>query len=511
MTFTSAPIRLALMRLNLVAFVAISSVTSFAADFPRIFASSNESFAQGMTKRGGDSIRESRKVVYFQDDLKDLALGYANYFIGTTGENNHGQGDVNVKFGLEYEGRFYPFLMNGQRMGRCADGATLSTDALPVAIKAGTYGAIRMWEQKVKPDPQANAWLWSTEGDTAFNEGSVTHSDPNRDWTLGGAPGETVALTWTVGNDGSVTPKIADPGTGILTKGAMVSVLDTQRKGSGFSFVATVKDGAVSGWYQQKTGSGYSQEIHVGASGMGGYGAGGGTQTHGPCVIAGTPVEARKSVLLIGDSIAAGFGSSDKRGDIRRNFGIYARAFAGKMNVCNTAIPGLTAYACDYRYQRSRALIESMVKPQIVLICIGSNDVDQGVDDSKSKTPFDALKGHLGSMASWWGTHCGSEIWLGTILPRVTQSADGNGVPVQTPKPGFENGGTADRINTGLREKSLLPAISRVIDGRALVEDPVDHAKWRVDHGVLTDDGTHPSDGNGIPWIAGELKTSGLP
>ncbi len=485
----------------------LASGTSPAADAPRIFASSNQSFAQGLTKRGGDSIRESRKVVYFQDALNDLALGYANYFIGTTGENDHGQGEVNVKFGLEYEGRYYPFLTGGQRIARCADGATLATDPLAVPIKAGTYGAIRTWEQKANPDAQANAWLLSTEGDPAFNEGSVTHSDPNRDWTLGGAPGETAALTWAVDGDGGVRPRVSVAGTGITTKGAIIAVLDSQRKGSGFSFIATVKDGGLAGWYQQQMGSGYSPDIRVGASGMGGYGASGPTQTHGPCVIAGTPTETRKSVLLIGDSIASGFGSSDKRGDTRRNFGIYARALSGKMNVCNTAIPGLTAYACDYRYQRTRRLIESIVKPQIVLICLGSNDIDQAVDDSKSKTPLEALKEHLDNIASWWTAHGGSEIWLGTILPRVAQAGDGTGADSQTPKPGFETGGTADRINALIRGRSLVPTATGIVDGRTLVQDPADPAKLRVDHGTLTDDGTHPNDGNGIPWIAAQVRT----
>lgn len=482
---------------------------SLATDVPRIFASSNQSFAQGTAKRGGDSIRESRKVIYFQEDLKDLVLGYANYYIGTTGENDRGQGDVNVKFGLEYEGKFHPFLIRAQRVGRCADGATLVTDALPVSIRGGTYGAIRMWEQKLNPDAQANAWLWSTEGDPAFNEGSVTHSDPNRDWTLGGAPGETVALSWKVDGDGGVMPGIVSPGTGITTKAAIVGVLDSRRKGNGFGFIATVKDGALAGWYQQKPGSGYSQDIHVGATGMGGYGAGGPTQTHGPCVIVGTPIEAKKSVLLIGDSIAAGFGSSDKRGDIRRNFGIYARALSGKANICNVAIPGLTAYACDYRYQRTRELIQSIVKPQIVLICLGSNDVDQAVDDSKSKTSLEALKGHLSSIASWWATHCGSEIWFGTILPPATPGNDRVTGRGQIPKPGFEMGGTADRINGLIRDRSLFSAGAGMIDGRALVQDSADPAKWRVDHGALTDDGTHPNDGNGIPWIAEQLATPG--
>ena len=492
--------------LSVAALGALRPMPSSAADAPRIFASSNESFAQGTTKRGRDSIRESRKVVYFHNDLKDLVLGYANYFIGATGENDRGQGDVNLKCGLEYEGKFYPFLVREQRVSKCVDGATLSTDPLKVSIKANTYGAIRMWEQKLNPDPQDNYWLWSTEGDPAFNEGSITHSDPDRDWTLGGAPGETAALTWKWDSNGGITPSIAQPGTGITTKAAIISVLDSQRKGSGFSFIATVREGGLAGWFQQKAGSGYSRDIWVGASGMGGYGAGGAMQTHGPCVIAGTPTEAKKSVLLIGDSIGAGFGSSDKRGDIWRDFGIYARALSKKTNVCNAAIPGLTAYACDYRYKRTRELIKSILNPQIVLVCIGTNDIDQSIDDSKSKSPLKALEGHLGNIASWWTANCGSDIWFGTILPRVTMSGDASAATKQIPKPGFEANGAADQINAAIRDKSLFPAAAEIIDGRALAQDPAEHTKWRADHGALTDDGTHPNDSNGIPWIASELN-----
>jgi hypothetical protein len=468
---------------------------------PRIFASSHQAFAQGTAKAGAENIRESREVIYFQEDLTDLVLGYANYYIGSTGENNRGQGDVEVSFALEYDGRFTPFTIGGQRRATCLDGTTLATDPVKVAIKGGTYGAIRMRERKLTPDAQANAWLWSTEGDPAFNEGSVFHSDPQRDWTLGGAPGETATLAWTVDNGGAITPSITNPGAGIMTKGVIIGVLDSQRHGSGFGFIATVKDGGLAGWFQQKGGAGYSHDTWIGPTGMGGYGAGGPKQTYGPCVIAGTPAHAAKSVLLLGDSISAGFGSSDKRGDIQRNFGCYARAFSKKANVCNAGIPGLTAYACDYRYSRTRALVASILHPQIVLLCLGTNDLDQGVDDSKSKTPTDALSGHLRSIGTWWRDHCGSAIWLGTILPRVNLGADGH----QTPRPGFESGGSADRINAAIRDKTLLPVAAHVLDGRVFAQDPADPSLWRTDLGRLSDDGTHPSDAIGIPVLAGRL------
>ncbi|HEY3897831.1 MAG TPA: SGNH/GDSL hydrolase family protein [Chthoniobacter sp.] len=470
----------------------------------RIFASSHQAFAQGTAKAGPDSIRESRVVVYFQEDLTDLVLGYANYYIGATGENNHGQGDVEVSFALEYNDQFTPFTTGGQRFAICRDGAAFATDPAKVSVKGGTYGAIRMRERKLAPDATANAWLWSTEGDPAFNEGSITHSDPQRDWTLGGAPGENVALVWSVDTAGVITPRIARPGSGITTKGVAVGVLDSQRRGRDFGYIGTVKDGSLAGWCQQKGGAGYSSDTWIGPSGMGGYGAGGGKQTYGPCVIAGTSAHGTaKSVLLLGDSISAGFGAGDKRGDIQRNFGIYARALSKKANVCNAATPGLTAYACDYRYGRTRALVASILHPQIVLICLGTNDIDQSVDDSKSKTPAEALRGHLQSIAGWWRKNCGSEIWLGTILPRVTLARDGH----QTPRPGFESGGVADRINAALRDKTLLPGAGRIIDGRAVTQDSADASLWRMDHGPLTDDGTHPGDAAGIPYLAGQLLT----
>ncbi|MBC8008712.1 MAG: hypothetical protein H7067_01285 [Burkholderiales bacterium] len=480
--------------------VATLLATGVRAAHPRIFASSNQSLAQGLTASGANSIRESRKVVYFNEDLVDLTLGYANYYIGTTGENNTGQGNVNVKFALEYQGQFYPFLINGQRLAPCADGTTLSTDALPVVIHAGTYGAIRMWEQKVTPDSTSNSWLWSTDGDTAFNEGSITHNDPARDWTLGGAPGENAAVSWTVNAAGVITPTITNAGSGITTSAAVITVLDTRRAGTGFSYIATVSGGKLATWYSQNGGSGYSQDVWVGPSGMGGYGAGGLTQTHGPCVIAGTPVAARKSVLILGDSIAAGYGSTDGRGDIWRNFGIYARSLTKLYNVNNASKPGLTAYACDYRYTRTRELIKSILNPQVVLLALGTNDIDQGINDSGSKTVPNALKGHLASIASWWQTNCGSEIWLSTMLPRVTIASG-----VQTVKPGFEAGGNADQVNTALRANTVIPASTALIDGRALVQNPASPAIWRTDAGNLTTDGTHPNDALGNYWISSRL------
>ncbi|MEA3209554.1 MAG: GDSL-like Lipase/Acylhydrolase family [Chthoniobacter sp.] len=488
-------------------FLPVAAAIAEAGGAARIFASSNQSFAQGTVKAGANAIRESRKVVYFNEDLTDLVLGYANFVVGPTGEQNGGQGDVRVKFSLEYQGTFFPFLTKGERLAPCADGATFATDPLPVSIKGGTYGAIRMWEQKARPDPRTNHWLWSTEGDPAFNEGSVTHSDPDRDWTLGGAPGETAALAWTVDSSGMVTPKITEAGSGITTSGVIIGLLDSQRQGRGFGYIGTVKSGRLAGWFQHNGGAGYSQEVWIGPSGMGGYGGGGPVQTHGPCIVAGTPARPGKSVLLLGDSIGAGFGSSDKRGDIRRNFGIYARALSKKYNVCNAAIPGLTAYACDYRSARTRDLIHSILQPQVVLIGLGSNDIDQSVDDSRSKTPFEALRGHLASIASWWTTHCSSEIWFATILPRVKlESRAEQPAAAQSIRPGFEAGGNADRINTAMRDHLLFPASTQIIDGRALVQDPADPAQWRTDQGALTDDGTHPSDGNGIPWIAARLR-----
>ena len=437
-------------------------------------------------------------MIYFQEDLSDLVLGYANYFIGSTGENNTGQGDVNIKFGLEYQGQFYPFFFSGTRVARCADGATISTDPLSVSILAGTYGAIRMWEQKVNPT-QNNTWLWSSEADPAFNEGTVTSSDPNHDWTLGGSPGETAALSWTIDGTGKVTPTIVNPGSGITVGGVTISILDSMRKGTGFGYIATVSGGSLSGWYQANGGSGYSHSIWVGPSGMGGYGSGGPQQAFGPSVIAGTPVAAKKSILLIGDSISAGYGATDPRGDIYRNFGIYARSISTQYNVCNSAIPGLTAYACDYNYSRTRNLIKAILNPQVALICIGTNDVDQAITDSGSKTVVNALKGHLSSIANWWSTNCGSSIWFGTILPRVNITGS-----TQTPRTGFEAGGNADQVNTAILNGTIFPA-SRIISGRKLVQDPANNSIWRTDHGTLTSDGTHPNDATGIPWISTNL------
>lgn len=484
----------------LLAVVLLSSPLAVcSAQYPRIFASSNQSFAQGLTNAGADSIRETRKVIYFEEDLSDLVLGYANYYIGSTGENNTGHGNVNVSFGLEYQGSYYPFYVNGARVFLCADGATFKTDPLQVSIVKGTYGAIRTREVKVSPGA-TNSWLWSTDGGPAFNEGWVVHSSSTRDWTLGGAPGESASLSWTIDAAGKVTPTMVNRGSGITTTGVTIAILDSNRAGSGFSYIATVSNGSLSSWYTQNGGTGYSSDIFVGPTAMGGYGAGGPKQTFGPSVIAGTPTTVKESVLLLGDSISAGYGSSDGRGDTRRNFGIYARAMSKKYNVCNAAIPGLTAYACDYRYSRTRRLIQSILNPQIVLICLGTNDVDQRINDSGSKTVVNALKGHLTNIATWWSTNCDSKVWIGTILPRVTIS---NGV--QTPKTGFTSGSDADQVNSAIRAGSLISG-AVVIDGRALVQDPANNSLWRTDHGALTTDGTHPNDAPGIPWIAANIS-----
>lgn len=466
----------------------------------RIFACSHQAFAQGFVAGGPDSIRESRLVVYFNEDLTDLQLGYANYIIGSTGEYKGGQGDVNVKFGLEYGGNFLPFQIKGTRLALCADGATLTTDALPVNIKAGTYGAIRTWEQKVAPGAEKNNWLWSTEADPAFGEGSVFHSQPDRDWTTGGAPGETASVSWKVDEAGAVFPQIAEPGSGIAKSGVTIGILDSQRKGSGFSTIATVKDGKLSGWYQQKNGTGYSTDVHLAPAGMGGYGAGGATQCFGPSVIVGTPAHAAKSILILGDSISAGFGAGDKRGDIWRNFGFYARALSKKSNLCNAAIPGLTAYSCDLGYGRTRSLVKSLLNPQIVLICLGTNDLDQNITDSGGKTSVAALKGHLAKIATWWQENCASEIWLGTILPRVKL----NGAD-QTVGAAFGAGGPADTINAAIRDKTIFPAAAAIVDGRVLTQDVADPTHWRTDKGPLTTDGIHPNDATGIPWMAANI------
>lgn len=479
---------------------------------PRIFACSNQSFPQGLTGSGTNTIRESRKVVYFTEDLTDLVLGYANYYIGSTGENNSGHGDVNVRFGLEYplnSGTFYRFLFASGTTGVCLDGTTMSTNPLPVNITGGTYGAIRTWEQKRNP-LASNSWLYSTDGDTAFSEGVVTHNDPMRDWSVVGAPGETASMTWTIDSSGAVTPTVSGSGSG-MTGAATIGILDSQRTGSGFRYLWNVSGGRLTTPYTgagpNTTGSNYSKNTWVGVSGVGGYGGGGLVQTHGPCVIAGTPTSPKTSILLLGDSISVGYGSADGRGDIWRNFGIYARSMSKTFNVCNAAMSGLTAYACDLGYDRTFPLIKSILNPQVVMICLGTNDVDQAITDSGGKTVTAALTGHLNSIATWWNTNCGSKIWFGTILPRESSSTDGyTTLAGQTVKSGFGAGGNTDTINTAIRNKTIFSATARIIDGRALVQDPTDNSKWRVDHGALTGDGTHPSDANGIPWISTNLS-----
>ena len=465
----------------------------------------------------------------------NIEVTFINGTISTNSEQN-AYYDFVLRAGLYVGGQFYQFLF---------DGATETTVSKNWGIAIGTVSAyippntdFYITNRRVAADNGAAGTynvITNTAGITARQDGQIA--------------GTSTALDFTLGSGVAYGAKCAHPPTINNGTGAITAIsVDTNNRGTGYTaglnLVAwygpagsgqpgkTAPGTGLSGYGVNSSGqlssvvildgdtshnSSSPPRIFVGGAGNAASGFGTTTAAYGPSLITGIPRYNTPSVLIVGDSIAAGYGSVYTMGDLNASYGFYEQVLADRYGVHKLAVSGescagwLTTHTQQLNFMDAQ--IRRGLRPSHVLLTLGLNDF-------LTNTNTDVLtvvQSYVTQMANMWRDR-GAKILLTTIPPNNTTSSGSNKyttIVEQTPyNSNFTLGSKVDQYNAALLA-GTGPANNGVIDVRALMQDATTTTAWRVDcYGGTTafcaTDGTHPSVGVGIPYMVANLTIPAL-
>lgn len=211
------------------------------------------------------------------------------------------------------------------------------------------------------------------------------------------------------------------------------------------------------------------------------------------------PSTAVKSLIILGDSVARGFSSTDARGDIYHNYGYVERAVRGRCGILNAAISSLQAtswanYASFYPITMAWILQGNYTHCKIH---IGINDATAGRSETNLQTD-------LNNMAAIHRPY-GTKVAFCTILNGTTSTDSFATEANQTVRTGCGLGGVVDNINTKIRNGTIVSDWT-ITDAR-LVSQGVDQNKWAVSQSWTTD-GLHYVAYTGIANAASAVSGS---
>ncbi len=228
---------------------------------------------------------------------------------------------------------------------------------------------------------------------------------------------------------------------------------------------------------------------------------------HVPAII-GIPKNPMPSVLVIGDSIAAGVG--DASADAYGNNGFIARALA---NVNGyplpwhfQAIPGIRISSQKLQfYPKSRDIWQYCTH---VIFETGYNDLNSGTvaqmqaDATSILTEFKRTIGPYGKPL---------HVTVVTICPSTTTTNNWTDAAGQTPKAAFVVGGKRDQYNAWLRTLPGGGLVDDIIDITTVTDDPVNPGKWYTTGATNfpTADSVHPASGM-VTRMSGLVNTWAL-
>jgi lysophospholipase L1-like esterase len=427
----------------------------------------------------------------------NIELTYAN-FIAVTGGELTGFPPITIQAEILYNGQYLPVSFNGQPTATIEGGGHVTGTVPGLTLKAGErfYERVRVigsvdGMQRYLISNGARRWLW---------EGAINATDPNMN-ILGGHDAHDGTCRFVITSGKITSGVIATQGVNYTTSGTVAAydpVTNTEST-VGYTSVSGGKLDTIT-ITDKVTNYSDSTECHV----LGGGGFGQNAAIYAASMITGIPnVQGLKAVLIVGDSIARGYGSTDASGDYFENYGIFERAVGNRFATATTALPGNSATA--YNTPTSHARMYEIVLPYVThaIVQFGSNDIAlmysaSSVAAANAKTAEELRKANI-------------KVSFSTLIPRTSGSfvtLEG-----QTPVPGFERGGNADTYNAWIANGTNgLASDWGFIDTRAAYQDPSDPNKWRVDQ-PMTRDGIHPNLAVGIPtgasYLAGKLSTLG--
>lgn len=423
-----------------------------------------------------------------------LQLTYANFLAQVGAEISTGLDNITIRAGIEYDGVFYPVTFSGARdvsltAGEYAQSDYVSGLTLPA-------GAIYYERVRVVGTSGSQPRLYGHGAQNYLLEGVLASTDTGVDYTLGGeASGATVSATV---SGGVITgASVTNSGSNYIS-GTNLVAYELQADG-------TIKTQTVG--YGVRSGDGMSSAVITsGGSGWvsptlvftGGGGFGQNNAIYAAALITGQPDLAVQSLLLIGDSIARGFGSSDGEGDLSGNYGIYERAIANRFGIGNLSSVSNTAAAHQLTAAHEKMYAIYSTLPTHVLIQNGTNDFVSGATKS-------SVVNNNGVTATTWRAQ-GAAVSYATILPRTTSTDGWTTTTNQTETTGHGVSGPAQSYNAELLNNTISSDWN-IVDAAVHGADTSAPTKWRVDQAsALTPDGIHP-DNLGLPFLASQIAS----
>jgi len=153
----------------------------------------------------------------------------------------------------------------------------------------------------------------------------------------------------------------------------------------------------------------WDSSVRIAIAGGNDFGAA--TAVYDACLLTGIPDRSVKTILIEGDSISRGYGSTDNVGDVNHSYGFYERIIAQQCGVINISTPGAD-FANEILYATSFARSYALYMGQAThcLISLGSNDITGGVSLANLKSRSTTLSTYIRSF--------GTIVGYGNVIPR---------------------------------------------------------------------------------------------
>jgi lysophospholipase L1-like esterase len=419
----------------------------------------------------------------------NIEVTYANFVILNGGESAAYQ-PVTIQSEILYKGIYYPVLFNGQSTATVTGGDHVTGTAVGLSVQSGDQFFERV---RVVGAVGSQRYLVSHGSRRVLSEGVLAGTNASVN-LFGGKEGHGATCSFVISAGKIVSAKVDNPGSNYTAAG-VVAAFDPATQTDNTVGYSNQSGGRMTSIVVTTPGVGYPTGTKCVIVGGGGFGQNG--AIYAASLITGVPnVDGLKSILIVGDSIARGYGSTDGVGDASGNYGIFERAVGNRYATVSTALPGNTATA--YKNPASHARMYSIILPYVThaFVQLGTNDI---VSNAYSATSV--ANANITSATEL--RSAGIKVSFTTLIPRDEGEFDT--LADQSPASGFAPGGIADTYNGWVRAGTNgLASEWGMIDPRAVYQDTAEPSKWRVDS-IMTNDGIHPNVTAGIPFGAAQL------
>lgn len=416
---------------------------------------------------------------------------YVNWYSGTTSENQGGY-DFYLRAGWWDGFKFTRLKFNGQVDVFVSKnyGEVWSDPDCSIRITSGKE--FKVYTRRVAAEVLGSYnHMTNTSGQTFRQDGLIQGSDPTVDYTMGAGIAYGATYLTPVISGGAITSIPIDPnakginytagqnvfcyygGAGANTPGALVP--GTGAGAGGFCNFSGSNGGTSSTITLGSGGSGYNSSnppiCGCGGAGTAGTGFGTPTSNYGPSAIVAIPDRPIASVVVDGDSIAAGFTSVDGNGDIKGSHGLWEQYIAGKVGVVKVATAGESLLGRLSVGTRRTAFVQDILNQGVqishVIIQLGTNDF---LTNTNSNV-VSVTQGYLGTLRDTYKNMGIPKVYGATVAPALTSGSNKVDLSLMTPFNVNHNaGGRVASYNTALLAGT--PAMDGVVDIAAVLADP---------------------------------------